>query len=169
MKPMSLPTHNRGMALVIALVFLIMITLISVAAMRSSTLELQMASNEQERARALASAQAAIDGVIDSATFTVFNEGATTCFNATGADCTTTGTLTDTAAYSSATNKVKVKLLTTGTLSCRSCGTSGAKFEGSIFSINSVYDDSTDSGVSTRGGRADVTQGYVVLVPKSGS
>lgn len=54
-------SRQRGVVLVIALVLLVLLTLFAVTAIRSSTLELQIAGNEQFRKELLAAAQGEIE------------------------------------------------------------------------------------------------------------
>ena len=52
---------QRGAVLIVAMVFLLLITIVAVVGSRRSTLELQMATNEQLRAEALEYANAVLD------------------------------------------------------------------------------------------------------------
>lgn len=58
------PARERGIALVTALMFLIVITVLGLVAVRNSTTELQLAHNEQSRVEALQMAQAVVDAII---------------------------------------------------------------------------------------------------------
>lgn len=61
------PTHTQsGIALATALIFLVVITLLGLVAVRSSTIELQLASNAQSGVEALQTAQAVVDAVIQN-------------------------------------------------------------------------------------------------------
>lgn len=71
---------QKGAALFVALVFLVVITLISITAMRSSTLELLMATNEQGQRIALESVQSASTAVINSNNITIGSKGEVSCF-----------------------------------------------------------------------------------------
>ena len=57
-------SHQSGIVLFTALVFLIVVTMIGVASMRSSTLELRMSLNEESRVSAFQQAQALTDAII---------------------------------------------------------------------------------------------------------
>jgi type IV pilus assembly protein PilX len=72
-------TRQQGVALFTAMVFLVIITLISVAAMRSSTMELRMATNEQEHRIGIDSTQSASDAVVELANIKITADGDTTC------------------------------------------------------------------------------------------
>lgn len=54
-------SHERGAALVIGLILLLMLTLLAVSGMNSASLEFIMAGNEQYRANAFQSAEAGIE------------------------------------------------------------------------------------------------------------
>ena len=55
---------QRGIALATALIFLVVITVLGLVAVRSSTTELRLASNEQVRVEALQTAQSVVDAVL---------------------------------------------------------------------------------------------------------
>lgn len=59
-------TSQRGVALATALIFLVVITMLGLVAVRSSTTELRLAHNEQIRVEALETAQAVVDSVLDN-------------------------------------------------------------------------------------------------------
>src|SRR5258706_12208249 len=54
-------SHERGAALVIGLILLLMLTLLAVSGMNSASLEFIMAGNEQYRANAFQAAEAGIE------------------------------------------------------------------------------------------------------------
>ena len=95
----TLPRRQQGVVLVVALVLLVAITLLSLAGISTTTLELQMATNQQERVNAFQQAEAGIDGVVSNlnnfpVTGPVGAERCTTDFddtskyyNATDVDC----------------------------------------------------------------------------------
>src|SRR4030095_1323960 len=68
MSQTPMPHSQRGVALMVGLVFLLATTLIALAATRSSRLELRMAQNEEARLRAVQQAQALSEAVIGSPT-----------------------------------------------------------------------------------------------------
>ena len=63
-KTISNPARQQGIALATALIFLVVITILGLVAVRSSTTELRLASNEQIRIESLQVAQAIVDSVI---------------------------------------------------------------------------------------------------------
>ncbi|MFN2301843.1 MAG: PilX N-terminal domain-containing pilus assembly protein, partial [Gammaproteobacteria bacterium] len=58
--------RQRGAALITALIFLVIITMLSLTAMRSSMMELRQASNDETRVAAFESAMAVLDAVLDT-------------------------------------------------------------------------------------------------------
>ena len=61
--------RERGIALVIALVFLVMLTILGVSLMNTTSLEGRMAGNAQETNRAFHTAESAIDNALADKTF----------------------------------------------------------------------------------------------------
>jgi len=76
-EPETMRTHHkigprraqRGAALVIGLLLLLVLTILAVSGMNSASLEFVMAGNEQYRANAFSAAEAGIERTIDSGTF----------------------------------------------------------------------------------------------------
>ncbi|MEJ2297304.1 MAG: hypothetical protein P8X94_02110, partial [Woeseiaceae bacterium] len=60
----ALPGRQRGAILVIALMFLVAITLYTISSMRSSNIGLFMAQNEESRITAEQAAQALADAIV---------------------------------------------------------------------------------------------------------
>jgi hypothetical protein len=57
----TMPNRQRGVALVISLVMLVVLTLLAIAGMSGSTLELTMADNTQQRENAFEAAEAVLE------------------------------------------------------------------------------------------------------------
>lgn len=74
---------QAGIALATALIFLVVITILGLVAMRSSTTELQLARNQQNRVEAMETAQAVVDAVIadDTNTPVTTNPDYLRCFD----------------------------------------------------------------------------------------
>jgi len=71
--------NQRGSALIISLIFLLLLTIIGVAAMQSATLQERMAGNTRDRNVAFQSAEGAMRGaedVLGAATLPTFNNSA---------------------------------------------------------------------------------------------
>jgi type IV pilus assembly protein PilX len=62
---------QSGIALVIGLVLLALLTILGIAGMQAAAIELQMAANEQARQRAFEAAEAGIEQALAAATFSV--------------------------------------------------------------------------------------------------
>jgi Tfp pilus assembly protein PilX len=69
--PRRAPARQRGAALVVSLIMLMLITLLAVASFRLGKGNLQIVGNAQQRSQGLAAAQGAIDQVVSSIQFTV--------------------------------------------------------------------------------------------------
>jgi len=49
-----------------------------------------------------------------------------------------------------------------GSFVCRSCESSASLFDGAVFTIQSQYDNTAN-----RGGRAEIDEGFLMLIPKN--
>lgn len=65
--------RQRGAALVIGLLLLLVLTILAISGMTTATLELQMAGNTQYKERAFQAAETGIEQAIDQATFDTAN------------------------------------------------------------------------------------------------
>ncbi len=158
----TMAKQQQGVALFTALVFLIVITLLSLTAMRATTLELKMATNEQSFARALESAQSAIDSLFLLDNFNVNAAGFVTCYNRPNdASCNINNTLATTNTFGPDTNKLRIVQGDVSTFACRVCETSSISFDGVTYRIESAYDNTAAGGA-----RADIAQGFMRLIAK---
>jgi Tfp pilus assembly protein PilX len=167
----SINNKQRGAVLFVALVFLVIITLISITAMRSSTLELRMAGNEQEQRRALESAQSAVNGLLTALSLPVTTIGNKECYTFGGGPaptgCTNTTDLAVGPGYGT-TNNISATLDTiascpaglgnseVGNPMLIDNGSGSGSGSCAYFTIESNYDD--------RAGRGAVTttvEGYI--------
>lgn len=145
---------QEGAALLVALCFLVVITLISLTSMRSSTTELRLASNNEERVAAEQVAQSAVDSAMSDPTN----------FVVTGIEGKKITTIVldtnDVSEFSDATIEA-----IEGTTSNppRGLGVSADKFQGTIFHINGEYNA---NGTAPGRGHAFIGQGIVLLSPK---
>lgn len=170
---------QRGAALFVALIFLVLITLISVTSMRTSTMELRMAGNEQNYRTGADSVQSASTAVLRSGEITIGADGSITCFDfgggtPTGVTCDRTVTFDDVGAGQGAQNQVMVTMdgmaecppgvATSLTLQRHNIivNPDGGSGGGSCayMSLNSRY-DATES----RGGRVETQQGFFRILP----
>lgn len=166
--------RQQGAVLITALIFLVILTLISITAMRASTLGLRMAGNEQEHRRAQQSTQSAVVGMFAQTSIPVTAVGAKSCYRFDAAadvpaDCTTTTTLDAGPGYG-ASNVIVAKLDALGACprgvgnSARGSGSmrtdgSGATGSCAYFDVESTYDDTAN-----RGGAAATAEGIIQLV-----
>jgi hypothetical protein len=163
---------EKGVALVIALVLLVAVTLLSLAAISTTSLELLMASNQQARVNAFQQAEAGVDGV--NANLENFR-----VTGLVGAGRCTTDFL-DTTKYYDASSEVSCNtfdiVVPTGLslthsrvaverlaprlqAAPRFIETSAEKLKVATYKIDSRYD-----ARDTRGGRAEHNQGVIVTV-----
>jgi len=158
--------RQRGAVLLVSLIFLIVMSLLALSSMQTSRLELRMANNEEVRTSAHQAAQALIDAIVSTPAmtpviggvgFTLCTPGQPGCnletlFMPVGALApeVDAGHLYGSAVLTAPTNIPPP----------RGLGFSTDKFAASIFELTTTY-DRADAGL----GRADVTQGLVVLTP----
>ena len=152
MKVLKSNDKQQGAALLVALAFLVVVTLISLTSMRSSTTELRLASNNEERISAEQVAQSAVDSAISNPTNLVVS-------GIEGKKITTiTLSTSDVPEFANASIEV-----TEGQTANppRGLGVSADKFQGTIFHVDGSYDN-IDGGR----GQAFVGQGVVLLSPR---
>ena len=152
--------QNRqdGAALITALVFLVALTLLTLASLGTSLLQLRMSGNEESTMKARQSVQAVIDNIIDNAStnFTITGDvGYTNCTsNVSG--CNATGVaLTGTTFDSASSTKI-----TRVTEEASVRGYSTSLYRGASFAVEAKYDKA-----SLGQGKAVTTQGYVRVYP----
>lgn len=159
--------QQQGAILVIALMFLVAITLFTVSSMRSSNLGLHMAQNEESRIAAIQSAQALADVI-------VANPAATPVTGTTGFTACTPGQqkcdrndlpISDPELTSEVTAyNLSAKVERVGSEfqpPPRVVESSIDKFTSASFRVTTTY-DRVDEGL----GRQQITEGVLVLVPK---
>jgi type IV pilus assembly protein PilX len=145
-KDFSVTRQQRGAALVIGLILLLVLTLLAVSSMSSASLEFIMAGNEQYRANAFQAAEVGISQVFVQANL-----------NPDAGPQTVTGVSNGKDSWS-ATVTLPVGAKATAPPS----NTSLTTFSGYQFEIVST-------GTSTRGATAVNTQGVWVLAPPNGA
>jgi hypothetical protein len=166
-------TKNRqsGIVLFTALVFLVVVTMIGVASMRSSTLELRMSLNEEARISAFQQAQALSDAIIftPSTTPVVGGIGYRICTPSVPAgvpcdqrDLTVPNAFILEEMGAGRLGAVVERVGTVDTPPPRGLDSSVDKFSAPAFRIQSTY-DREDEGR----GSATVNEGVLVLIPKS--
>lgn len=168
--------HNRfharnrqtGAALFMALIFLIIITMLSLASMRSSVMELRMAGNAEARAFAAQRAQAIVDATVANVDNTpvIGGVGETTCMaGATGCNRTSLS-LSDPTTFQDELDADYIDVVVTRLSplekpSPRATGYSGASYSVATFEVSGSYDGSADGFGSAR-----IVEGVMVLVAK---
>ena len=159
--------NQNGAILMIALVFLIAITLLSTSSMRSSNIGLFMAQNEESRFTAEQAAQALADAIVanPSSTPVVGLSGFAFC-TAGLADCDRNDLPVENSelAYEVTTNHMYARVVRTGAEFSpppRATESSIDKFTSASFIVVTTYDR-----VAEGRGRQQVTEGVLVLVPK---
>ncbi len=158
--------RQSGVILVTSLVFLIAITLLAIASMRSSVIGLHMAQNEESRIVAIQAAQALADAIVsDPNTTPVIGDPGFTICTATQTNCQRNDL--------TMTNDIMAQYTASGVVSARvermfpalrpaprGVESSMDKFVGASFEVRSTY-DRVDEGL----GKQTVVEGILVLVP----
>jgi len=159
--------RQRGAILVIALMFLIAITLYTISSMRSSNIGLYIAQNEESRVAAEQAAQALADAIVatPASTPVVGVSGFTACTaGETGCDRNDLPVNDPTLATAVANNHLQARVERTGATfrpPPRIVETSIDKFSSATFRVVTTYDRIED-GL----GHEQIAEGVLVLVPK---
>jgi len=159
--------RQGGAILVIALMFLVAITLFTISSMRSSNIGLFMAQNEESRVAAEQAAQALADAIVASPASTpvVGVSGYTACTaGETGCNRNDLPVTNPVLATAIANDYIQARVERTGTLfrpPPRVVETSIDKFTSASFKVVTTY-DRIDEGL----GHEQITEGVLVLVPK---
>jgi Tfp pilus assembly protein PilX len=159
--------RQQGAILMIALMFLVTITLLTLSSMRSSNIGLHLAQNEESRVAAGQAAQALIDAIVASPASTpvVGTTGYSACTpGESGCDRNDLSIPNSTLAAEVDANHIQARVERVGTLfrpPPRAVETSIDKFSSASFRIVTTY-DRIDDGL----GREQITGGVLVLVPK---
>ena len=158
---------QSGAILVIALMFLIAITLFTISSMRSSNIGLLMAQNEESRVAAIQAAQALADVIVanPASTPVIGKTGFTAC-TVGQQNCDRDNLPVDDAelATSVANLHLSARVERTGIAfrpPPRAVESSIDKFSSASFRVTTTF-DRIDEGL----GRQQVTEGVLVLVPK---
>lgn len=166
---------SKGAALVTSLILLMALTMVSLAAIQTTAVQVQISSNDQLTIEADQYAQSVIDNVIEnSANFPVSNTSNYTICAVTGSGCNATGvTLSDPMFSTSAVGinptdgvQAKVQYLKTGTTPrmAASAASSANSFKSAYFSITGSYDK---TGTGGNGGKSTIVQGFIFSYPQN--
>ena len=159
--------NQRGAILVVALMFLVAITLFTISSMRSSKIGLHMALNEESRISAIQAAQALADAIVanPASTPVVGTTGFTACTaGQSGCNRNDLPVNNDALSYAVASDHISARVERTGLVfrpPPRVVESSIDKFTSASFRVTTEYDRS-DEGL----GRQQITEGVLVLVPK---
>ena len=160
------PMDQRGSALLVAIIFLVVLGLLGLASMNTSRLELRMANNTEARTTALQAAQALLDAIaaIPSMTPVTGGAGYALCTpGVTPCDAETIympdGPLTDLVTDGSLSARVEITA-PENSPPYRGLGFSADKFAMTPFEATATYDRAAD-GL----GSATVTEGMVLIIP----
>lgn len=166
-RPISSRNKQQGAILVIALMFLVAITLLTVSSMRSSNIGLHMAHNEESRTAAVQAAQALADVIVANpeSTPVIGDTGFTACTaGQQGCDRSDLPVSDPTLAGEVSTSHLSARVERTGMIfrpPPRVVESSIDKFTSASFKVTTTY-DRVDEGL----GRQEITEGVLVLVPK---
>jgi len=158
---------QRGAILVVALMFLVAITLFTISSMRSSNIGLFMAQNEESRVAAEQAAQALADAIVASPASTpvVGSPGYTACTpGETGCNRNDLPVTDPVLADAIANDHIQARVERTGTVfrpPPRVVETSIDKFTSASFRVVTTF-DRIDEGL----GHEQIVEGVLVLVPK---
>ncbi len=157
---------QNGAVLVISLILLVGVTLVSLSSMHTGLLEIVMSGNEEARTAAFQRAQSGVESLIaDESNFTVSGSVGDTNCTATrsGETCNQTN-LSFPTGFDNSKHWAKIERLNPE-FACppRMFATSCDIFQVAHFSTDSRY-----TNVASRGGRSEIVQGFMVLVPTPG-
>lgn len=161
---------QRGAALFTALIMLIALTLVALASLGTSLLELRMSGNEETAMSAYQSSQAGVDVVINDALsnqqFSIAqgNRGATHCYNWPDSCTYTIASGAMPAPVNTAYTQLKITQVVDRGEPPRSkrFATSAKHFSAAYFEVESLFNKS-----SLGQGKAALAQGYLQLLPGS--
>jgi len=165
-KPMPMRKKQGGAILVVALMFLVAITLYTISSMRSSNISLFMAQNEESKVAAAQAAQALADAIVASPASTpvVGDTGYTACTaGETGCNRNDLPVTDPVLASEVANNYLQARVERTGAAfrpPPRAVSTSLDKFSSASFRVTTTF-DRVEDGL----GREQISEGVLVLVP----
>ncbi len=167
MRDYRLAAGQRGVTMAVALVILIGVSVVSLSALTTTMWELVMAGSEEARMSAFHRAQNGIDAaIVNSGNFPVGESvgyrNCTSGFASKYDETCDDSSVTLPSTYDATDTEVAVVVVAPAD-NCppRVMSTSCENFTVASFSIDSRHD-----ATAARGGRADLMQGYLVLLPK---
>ncbi len=170
---LNLKKQQKGVVLIIALAFLLMTAIISMSVMKTSTLEIKMAGNEQFKEEAFQQVQAVLTAIADDSPNNLVvagDVGFSICqAGVSGCDANTLNVVSDINAVPSGVgltySAVRLgPLLTNLPFRMGESQASGASsFKAALFEVEATY-----NGVSAGLGQSSAAQGVAVLVAAGG-
>ena len=152
---------NKGTALVTGLVLLLALTVIALSGIQTSSVQLLISNNDETTVAAQEYAQSIIDAVIEKpSNFKVgASNGYTRC---TSSETCDDNTMTFTSSMFSSIGGVnaRIELLKVSATPRMVNGNSANVTQGAYFSITGKYDNTSNAG-----GKANIVQGYVMILP----
>ncbi|MBL4819566.1 MAG: hypothetical protein JKY98_01065 [Gammaproteobacteria bacterium] len=160
------PTIQRGSVLLMAMVLLLILTLAATTTMRTSTLELRMAGNEQSRVETFELTQSIVDEVVGNPDNIRVNGdiGYVNCTsNVTGCSANDVAIDTNLLPAAKAGNAAVIveRLAPALTPPPRGIDSSADAFSAARFEVDATYDGNADNE-----GRVGLVQGVLVLIPR---
>ena len=159
---------QRGAALFTALIMMIALTLVALASLGTSLLELRMSGSEESAMSAYQSAQGGVDVIVNDAisqqqvVIARGGKGTTTCFNESGCTYTIEASQMPAPVNTPATKIKIIQVDDRGSAPRMRLATSARYFSAAYFEVESTFDK---SGAGQ--GKAATAQGYLQLLPGS--
>lgn len=153
---------QRGVALAICLIMLLLLTIIGITAMRSSIFEMRMARNEESRIRAFERAQSIIDSVISNVSNLQGAEIGDTYCTSNMSGCTNTGVALSsdlTAGVYGSRSRAKVTFSSCLDDVPRRLNVSEDEFDSANFMVESEY-----NAIADQQGRSAIAQGILMII-----
>ena len=151
---------QHGTALITALVLLVALTMVSLAGIQSTSVQLQISGNDEETINAYEYAQSVVDAVIENqSNFSVgATNGYTICMSAETGCNDTPITLSETM-FSSVNLQAKVTLVKVGPAPRMTNASDLENTTAAYFDVKGRYDET-----GNQGGKANVVQGLVKVI-----
>jgi len=152
---------EHGTALITALVLLVALTMVSLAGMQSTSIQLLISGNDETTVEAYEYAQSIIDAVTENANNFMMgtNPGFTACLN-TEPGCNNDSINLVETMFNGIDIQAKVVFLKSGPAPRKKNASSLSQTNGAYFDITGQYDETANNR-----GKADIVQGYVLTIP----
>lgn len=152
--------NQKGTALVTALVLLVALTMVSLAGIQSSSVQLQISGNDEETVQAYEYAQSVVDATIENpAYFSVGAANGHTICLAAEADCDDTPISFTETMFTGKNLQAKVTLVKVGPAPRMYNASDLENTTAAYFDVKGRYDET-----SNQGGKANIVQGMVKVI-----